>query len=217
MSRATMPLSALTLAVVAVVAAVAVPAPALAQAETPRNTYCQGPYALCIKAPCKLSPAPPIEGGSDIIVNSAMCSCDVVDGWSMGPASCDARQKRTVQGHTYLMSTYSNLYNDKHQTLFCKSEDTVWAWCYGAPCLVDEEDPTKAICNCPIKVSPAMTLGGGCQQDACKKTWSAASPAQDTFANNNFYNYMKANHPDWPTNLPATACDAGAKPATGGR
>ena len=209
MSRFAILLAALALAVLAV------PAPALAQ--TPANVFCQGTYALCIKAPCDLIPAPPIGDGKEIIVNSAMCRCDVVDGWSMGPAPCDARTERTVHGRTYLMSTYSNLYNKEDKTLFCESQDQVWAWCYGAPCLIDENTPKKATCNCPIKVGPAMTLGGDCQKERCKFTWSAATPAQDTIANKNFYEYMTTHHPDWPANPPAAACDAGAQAAPGGR
>ena len=51
-------------------------------------TFCDGTYALCIKAPC--APITTRSGGSKVI-DSALCSCDVVKGWSMGPAGCAAR------------------------------------------------------------------------------------------------------------------------------
>jgi hypothetical protein len=67
--------------------------------------FCDGTYALCIKVPCT-----PIasrgKGGTSI--DSALCSCDVVKGWSMGPASCAARAPAQDGSYTTLMSTYSN-------------------------------------------------------------------------------------------------------------
>jgi hypothetical protein len=113
-------------------------------------TFCNGRYALCIKAPCM-----PLmtQGKSGPSIDNALCSCDVVEGWSMGPASCAARAKVQVGNYTYLMSSYSNRDNATSKTLSCASADTVWASCYGAPCVIDPKDPTKASCNCPVKQS----------------------------------------------------------------
>jgi len=171
-------------------------------------TFCDGTYALCIKAPCE--PIPTLARLLNYEVDHALCSCDVVTGWSMGPGACEDRAPVTQGGRTYLISTYSNLYNDEEKTLACDSRDTVWAWCYGAPCVVDENDPSRAVCTCPIDVGPSRTLGGGCRQDACEGIWSAATPAGDVFANKHYYDWMKKNQPDVTVNPPAPACPAGS-------
>ena len=63
-----------------------------------------------------------------------------------------------------------------------------------------------AVCKCPVNTGPMSTLGGTCDQGSCSKVWSAATPANDAFANKHFYNYMKKHHPDYPANPPALAC-----------
>lgn len=104
------------------------------------------------------------------------------------------------------MSTYSNFFNKTSLTLTCPSQETVWAWCYGAPCSIDPKDPSKAICTCPVQTGPAKTLGGACRGDACTSIWSAASFAEDWFANNYFAYYMKKNDLQPPANPPAQDC-----------
>lgn len=161
--------------------------------------FCDGEYALCITAPCAGSP---VNGRID-------CTCDVVKGWSMGPGSCESRKPVQKEGKTYLISTYSNLYNEPPNYLTsCTSSDQLWAWCYGATCVVDPKDPTKAVCNCPVEKSPSIVLGQ-CGSAMCSQIWSAATPAESTFANKHYYEYMKKNHPKVPVNPPATACPTG--------
>ncbi len=172
-----------------------------------QSTMCDGTYALCIKAPC--SPIPTLNRIGNYYVNSALCECNVVDGWSMGPGACEDRAPMQQHGRTYLISTYSNLYNDEESTLACDSEDTLWAWCYGAPCVVDAKDPSKATCTCPVETGPGRTLGGDCQQSSCDGIWSAATPAGDVFANQHYYRWMQKNQPDVPVNGPAPACPSG--------
>lgn len=171
-------------------------------------SFCDGTYALCIKAPC--SPVPTLERLLNYGLDHALCSCDVVSGWSMGPGACEDRAPVTQGGRTYLISTYSNLYNAEEKTLACDSEKTLWAWCYGAPCVVDEKDPSKAVCTCPVDTGPARTLGGECRQEACTGIWSAADPKGDTFANDYYYGWMKKNQPGQPVNPPAAACPSDA-------
>lgn len=171
-------------------------------------TFCNGTYALCIKAPC--SAVPTLDRLGNYASNHALCSCDIVQGWSMGPGACSDRGPVEQNGRTYLISTYSNLYNNTEKTLFCENENNLWAWCYGAPCVVDEKDPKKAVCTCPVETGPAKTLGGNCQQGACDGIWSAATPAGDAFANAHYYQWMKKNQPTVPVNPPAPSC-----PATG--
>ena len=172
-------------------------------AERPA-VFCEGRYALCIKAPCK--PIVSRSGDRKYAIEEANCSCEVETGWSMGPGSCDERKPATRGDRTYLISTYSNLFNESNQTLTCESKETVWAMCYGAPCVVDENDPAKAICTCPVKTGKAMTLGGDCRKTACRDIWSAGTPADDTFANNHFYKYMKEHNLQPPPLPPAKEC-----------
>lgn len=182
------------------------PTSATPSSENPVAIFCEQTYALCIKAPC--SPIVSRKGDGTFAIEQANCTCSVLPGWSMGPGPCDKRAPVTMNGRTYLMSTYSNFYNKTNLTLSCPSSDQVWALCYGAPCVVSEKDPSKSICTCPIRVGPSMTLGGACEQEACKGIWSAATPQADAFANNNFYNYMTANHLTPPPNPPAKDCPA---------
>ena len=191
--RSLIPLLSLALGMAAVPAGAApnpVPHPAV---------FCEEEYALCIIAPCQPIPT---AGGQ---IKNALCSCDVKKGWSMGPGSCASRRPVQKNGRTFLVSTYSNLYNDQNHLSSCSGSAQLWAWCYGATCVVDPHDPAKAICNCPVKQSPAVVLGQ-CTSGICDQLWSAATPAESGFANNHFYESMQKNHPGVPVNPPATAC-----------
>lgn len=106
------------------------------------------------------------------------------------------------------MSTYSNYFNIEEQTLTCNKSNQKWANCYGAPCVSDATDPARAHCNCPVWTGEMLTLGGKCAKDSCNAMWSAATPKQNAFANNHFYNYVKDNYPSYPTKPPAKVCGA---------
>ena len=149
----------------------AIPPPPRRQIQNQAN-FCEGTYALCIKAAC--SGIPTLDRLGNYVIDRALCACDVMQGVSMGPGSCQDRAPVTQQGRTYLISTYSNRYNDSNRTLTCENQKTTWAWCYGAPCVVDQNDPSKATCTCPVMQSAMSTLGGNCRQDACDGIWSAA-------------------------------------------
>jgi hypothetical protein len=168
--------------------------------------FCEGTYALCIKAPC--TPVPTLDRLGNYYVDHAVCSCVVEKGISMGPGECKDRGPVTQNGRTFMISTYSNRFNERNgslnTTLFCKS--TLWAWCYGAPCVVDDRDQNLAHCTCPLETSAMQTLGGDCNHDNCKYIWSAAVPAGDDFANKHFYDYVKAHYPNYPVNMPAKLC-----------
>lgn len=188
-----------------IAALVALPAFALAQGSLPDvrpAVFCDAPYALCIKAPC----VPVVNASGDI--TSLACSCDVKAGWSMGPGSCQSRTPVQKNGATFMISTYSNFYNLQHKTMACNTA-TPWGWCYGAPCLVSPDDPTKATCTCPLgKQTSMQTLGGTCGTTGggCNGYWSAATPVDDTFANTHYYKYMTDNHPSYPAQPEAQMC-----------
>ncbi len=146
-----------------------------AQARTPERpaVFCKGTYALCIRALC----TPDASDSSKVI-----CGCSVEEGWSMGPGNCDSRHPvRDGNGVLTIISTYSNRFNNVEKTLTCANKDTKWAWCYGAPCKVDINDPKSAACKCPVVTGPMRTLGGMCDQDNCSKIWSAATPSNGRF------------------------------------
>jgi hypothetical protein len=154
-------------------------------------TMCPGSYALCIKAPCAEKP-----DQNDLYP----CQCIMQSGWNMGPNSCEDRQKN-------LTSTYSNNFNLGSATVSWATP-TAWAWCYGAKCEKDPNDPTKAICKCPVKTTPTVILVSQerCpdKDKVCGMLWSGALPAESTFANNYYYWWMTKNGHE--SNLPAQAC-----------
>lgn len=172
--------------------------PAFAQAQV----FCNGPYALCIKAAC----VPVTEPNGQI--KRAVCSCTVEEGYSMGPAACSRRLPIKHGSTTHMMSTYSNFYNDQDQNMTCKIAGQTWANCYGAPCAVDAKDPKRAQCTCPVLTGEMVTLGGKCDKNRCDEMWSAATPVQNAFANNHFFKYMTSNHPNYPTKPAAKVCGA---------
>jgi hypothetical protein len=193
------------LLLICLLAAVPAPAQQYPKCDQPLSSatapiFCQGYYALCIKAPCKLMKG---AGGAEIV----KCSCVVENGWSMGPAACtDSGRSQTSppSAKAHLMSTYSNYFNPTEQTLNCQASDTRWAWCYGAACTVDADNKT-ATCICPMCVSPMSTLGGRCNKDACKDIYSAATQINDAFANQHYWKYLtEQGVPDVP--LPAKTC-----------
>jgi hypothetical protein len=193
----------------AVAAVLALPALAVAVGDPvaelqDQAVFCEGTYALCSKAPC--AGIPVLDRLGNYVVDHALCSCEVVRGWSMGPGACQDRAPVQQQGRTYVISAYSNSFNAGSRTLLC--QNATFAWCYGAPCVIDPSDPSKAACTCPLMQGPASTLGGNCRREACDDIWSAASPAANAFANEHFYRYMQQNHPNAPANQSAAMCPA---------
>jgi hypothetical protein len=168
--------------------------------------FCEGTYALCIKAAC--NPIPTIDRLGNYTYDRASCSCGIENGWSMGPGQCSERTP-VRQGHlVYMILTYSNLFNKTNATLSCPNQDTQWAWCYGAPCVANERDVKEgkgaATCTCPLQTGPMQTLGGSCAKDSCTSIWSAATPGGDNGANKIFADYMQAH--GYPHNGSAQMC-----------
>jgi hypothetical protein len=74
--------------------------------------------------------------------------------------------------------------------------------------VVSDEDPTKALCNCPLVQSRADLLVEDCDgQEYCSQIWSAAVPAGDCFANHYYYKWMTEH--GYQSNKPATLCKNG--------
>jgi hypothetical protein len=137
--------------------------------------FCNQKFALCDSALCHAIPMMPLLG--TISTTTSLCTCEVVDDWSLGPGSCEARKAYQSLGITYLFSSYSNyLKKPSMKFLHCPKPIT-WAWCLGSPCLVDPNNPKQAYCTCPLATSEMFTLGGGCDTQNCNLLWSAAPPS----------------------------------------
>lgn len=176
--------------------AVALPVAAAQEPKKPADfkgmaTMCNGRYALCIKALC--AKTPDSQG-------LYPCECVMEDGWNMGPNTCEERAAS-------LTSTYSNKFNQGSATISCPS-NTPWAWCYGAQCERDPNDPNKAICKCPMLTKPTVILVDatkcGDSQQICSQLWSGALPGESQFANDYYYWWMQSH--GYPAELPAPAC-----------
>ncbi len=95
---------------------------------------CESTYALCTTAQCA-----PIEEGQETV----FCDCDVKTGYSVGSTPChgaiDSPEGKQIVSRYYPIKSYAACSNDRP-----------WAWCYDRPCIVDEDDPAKAVCSCNI-------------------------------------------------------------------
>ncbi|MGE3919953.1 MAG: hypothetical protein AB7F64_03215 [Gammaproteobacteria bacterium] len=97
-------------------------------------TLCKGEFALCTKAMCT-----PIPGGKDVVA----CKCIVLNGYSAGSKPCQKVQK-TKEG-LMVVSRYSPI-----KAYVPCTNNRPWAWCFDSPCIVDKNDPSKAVCKCPV-------------------------------------------------------------------
>jgi len=201
-------------AIIALIAAAVVASAANAQGIPPdqqnyvknQAVFCEGTYALCIKAHC--TPIPTIDRLGNYSYREVSCTCEIENGWSMGPGQCGDRIPVKSGHFVYMISTYSNLFNATNATLSCDSDNTKWALCYGAPCVADERaveaGKGDVACTCPIRESKMRTLGGDCAQESCSTLWSAATPEADTFANQHFAEFMQQH--GYPHLPPAQMC-----------
>ena len=105
-------------------------------AEETKSDYivCESTYALCTTASCT-----PIEEGEDTV----FCDCEVKTGYSVGGTPChdpvDSPEGKQIVSRYYPIKSYAVCTNDRP-----------WAWCYDRPCIVDKNDPSKAVYACTI-------------------------------------------------------------------
>ena len=132
---------------------------------------CKGTYALCSAAKCIPDPADPSQ---------AICFCEVLEGASVGFLPCEKLAKRTLaHGVVQLHSTYSPMaYEQGMKAMTCPA-GTPWTDCMDAVCTVDPQNPSKAVCICPVKRTEEwVTDGGGCDTSTCETGyWSGAPKA----------------------------------------
>jgi len=160
------------------------------------GNMCQQFYGLCIGAPCEglgdveltgFENATFVigsgEGTVGDITEHALCKCPLVNGNSIGKASCEDRKPVGTSS----ISTYSFQFNNSdNRFLKCDQDefdqDLQFVDCYNQPCELDPEDPTQVICKCPVfpaDVTPTdsyLTRGGNCNKSRCTELWSAVPP-----------------------------------------
>jgi hypothetical protein len=119
----------------------------------PTNIVCESTYALCTTAKCT-----PIEEGQGTV----FCDCDVKTGYSVGGTPChepiDSPEGKQVVSRYFPVKSYASCNNDRP-----------WANCYDRPCIVDKDDPTKAVCSCNIvtKESPYVIVTDTYSEQTC--------------------------------------------------
>lgn len=131
-------------------------------AETqPDFKVCESTYALCTTAACT-----PIPGDDDTV----SCACDVKTGYSAGEEPC-TQEVATSEG-----KQISSRYYPIKSYVAC-ANDRPWAWCLDKPCIVDENNPTKASCACTVTKDqgPYLVVTDTYTDTTCTtKMWSSA-------------------------------------------
>ncbi|MEA2604833.1 MAG: hypothetical protein QOF89_5825 [Acidobacteriota bacterium] len=139
---------------------------------------CTGKYALCDAAAC--TPIPEQHGypGAPTVKPShSLCECVVEDGPNLGPGPCSERIPRGKKGE-YILSTYSYALNKPYLTCPKGGDRTI---CFGYPCLIDQHDPKRAHCTCPITYGSQefKTQGGDCNVASCSNgLWQGGTPKE---------------------------------------
>jgi hypothetical protein len=117
------------------------------------NIVCESTYALCTTAQCTF-----IEEGQ----GEVFCDCKVKTGYSVGGTPChepiDSPEGKQIVSRFYPLKSYAACNNDRP-----------WAWCYDRPCIVDKDDPSKAVCACDIvkDKGPYVVVADSYSDTAC--------------------------------------------------
>ena len=108
--------------------------PAAADDSQPAFKVCYSTYALCTTASCT-----PAGDSSDTVV----CDCDVKTGYSVGMEDCSDVELTddgdSIKSRYYPVKSYAACTNDR-----------AWAFCLDKTCVIDNDDPAKARCDCTI-------------------------------------------------------------------
>jgi len=102
-----------------------------------------GKYALCTSAKCNISTDPNTKKPY------LSCYCDVNNGTSFTPYQSG--------NNNYIYSLYSGINGPLLSKQTCTSG--TWGDCLNQVCQVDNNNPSKAYCNCvPLNISPWITF-----------------------------------------------------------
>jgi Zn-finger protein len=147
---------------------------------------CTGKYALCDAAACTpIAEQQSYPGAPEAKPSHALCSCVVENGKNLGPGPCSDRVPRGKKGE-YILSTYSYALHKPYLTCPAGGNRTV---CFGYPCVIDEKDPKRAHCTCPITYDSGefKTQGGGCNVASCSTgLWQGGTQAEYDLINSIF-------------------------------
>jgi len=142
-------------------AAVATPAASPAKPFT----VCKGTFALCTTATC---------GGSttDQIGIPIPCACDVKQDFSVGTDACSTVPQAPPTAGQPIPSRYSPI-----QSMAVCEAPGKFAMCLDSPCVVDQNDLTKANCNCKLTASKNYVVVKATASDSmCNSAiWSSAT------------------------------------------
>jgi hypothetical protein len=129
---------------------------------TDKAHICEGEYALCTTAKCS-----PIPGQSA----TALCNCQMKKGYSVGYQSCP-EPTITPEG---FKTTKSRYYPIKDY-VSC-SNNRAWAFCLDSPCIVDKNDPSKAICTCSTVQGKGdyMIVSSTCDKAGCESDFYSSA------------------------------------------
>jgi hypothetical protein len=89
--------------------------------------FCEGTYALCIRAPCVAIPT--MDRLGNYSIDKALCSCEWRKVGRWGPVPARTAPRFSNMAVPIRISTHSNRFNDTHRTLTCSDPKTSWAWC----------------------------------------------------------------------------------------
>jgi hypothetical protein len=125
----------------------------LATATAPPITVCKSTYALCTTATCTAVPGQP---------SKVTCGCSVHTGYSAATQTCKP-VRNTSQGQAIV-----SRYFPAKAYAVC-SNDRPWANCLDSPCIVDKNDPSKAICTCTAvaRQGPYVAVASAYNKSMC--------------------------------------------------
>ena len=173
--------------------------PASQRLDAKGLNMCEGKYAICDAALCTpLAAQQGRPGSKSVQPTTAVCTCEVKVGPNLGPGPCENRNPNGPNGER-IMSTYS--YALKNLYLPCP-EGGARTVCFGYPCIVDQKDPSRAHCTCPIYYNSKAfkTQGGNCNPASCSnELWQGGTPAEYKLINDIF---TKATGEQPPTDCP---------------
>jgi hypothetical protein len=174
-----------------------------AVAQTSCDNVCNQQYALCIAASCTPSP---LGTGS---LGTALCTCAVETGYSVGPVGCAERAPVQGNGFTLLISTFSTaLYG----TNSFYNGTGVSADCYGGPCITF--DGKTAYCSCKLgaQAHAYWTEAGGCTEPAQNVVYSGASSPFDGGLADLAAQIAKCSNTQVPTPAACSSASGSPKP-----
>ncbi|OJW52512.1 MAG: hypothetical protein BGO67_06110 [Alphaproteobacteria bacterium 41-28] len=158
----------------------------LSQITLADNPYiCKSQYALCTTAKCS-----PIPGQTGL----SLCFCKTETGYSAGEKPCQD-VKTTPEGYKEVRSRYYPI----GSYVSC-SNARPWANCLDSPCIIDPNDPSKAVCTCSIvkNQGPYVIVTDTCNKSGCETGLTSSATVK---SNDELDTYIRSS--EYAKDLPA--------------